>query len=59
MFRNLAILLVAAVVVALPFALRKEELDTGWREGDPILVAISPHNEAIRFEFALAFSRWH
>lgn len=59
MFRNSAILLVAAVVVALPFALRKEELDTGWREGDPILVAISPHNEAIRFEFALAFSRWH
>ncbi|MFO1492858.1 MAG: extracellular solute-binding protein [Kiritimatiellia bacterium] len=59
MFRNLIIILAAVVVVALPFALRKEELDTGWREGDPVLVAISPHNEAIRFEFALAFSRWH
>ncbi|HOO20649.1 MAG TPA: extracellular solute-binding protein [Kiritimatiellia bacterium] len=30
-----------------------------WREGDPVLVIITPMNEAIRHEYALGFSRWH
>ncbi len=59
MKRNLSILLLAAFVVALPFLLRRPEERTAWRPGDPELVIISPHNEAIRFEFAHAFSRWH
>jgi iron(III) transport system substrate-binding protein len=59
MLRNLSVLALAALVVALPFLLRRAD-DTGdWRSGDPVLTIISPHNEAIRHEFALAFSDWH
>lgn len=59
MLRNLTILLAAALVIALPFVFRRESSHTGWRQGDPVLVIITPHNEAIRYEFALGFSRWH
>ena len=59
MIRNLSILLVLAAIVALPFAFRQETGAREWKEGDPVLVAITPHNEAIRHEYALAFSRWH
>ncbi len=59
MWRNLAILLVLAAVIALPFAFRQETGVREWKAGDPVLVIISPHNEAIRHEFGLAFSRWH
>ncbi len=59
MIRNLAILATLAGVVALPFAFRREPATRAWREGDPVLVAITPMNEAIRHEYAQAFSRWH
>lgn len=59
MIRNLSILFVLALVVALPFAFRREPGAREWRTGDPVLVAITPMNEAIRYEFALGFSRWH
>lgn len=59
MKRNLSILFFAACVVALPFLLRREAEQTNWQPGDPELVIISPHNEAIRYEFDHAFSRWH
>jgi ABC-type Fe3+ transport system substrate-binding protein len=59
MKRNLVILMCAVAVVALPFILRRPAERTSWRPGDPELIIISPHNEAIRFEFAHAFSRWH
>ena len=53
------LLAVAAVVVALPFVFRRDRLESDWRRGDPELIVISPHNEAIRAEFATAFSAWH
>lgn len=59
MNRNLAILLAAAVVIALPFLFRQEQELAEWRPGDPELIIITPHNEAIRHEFANAFSAWH
>lgn len=59
MLRNLSILLLAAGVITLPFIFRREVDQTDWRPGDPELVIITPHNEAIRYEFALGFSRWH
>jgi iron(III) transport system substrate-binding protein len=46
-------------VIALPFIFRQETEEEQWSPGDPVLVIISPHNEAIRYEFAQAFSRWH
>lgn len=59
MARNLSILLVLAGIVALPFWFRQEAGVREWREGDPVLVIITPMNEAIRHEYALGFSRWH
>lgn len=59
MWRNLTVILSLVVIVALPFLLRKEQSAGRWRPGDPTLVIISPHNEAIRYEFEQGFSRWH
>lgn len=59
MRRYPGILLVLAALLALPFAFRQETDVRKWKTGDPSLVVITPMNEAIRHEFALAFSRWH
>ncbi len=59
MVKNTIILLVAGIVIALPFLLRRAPDDGNWKPGDPVLVVISPHNEAIRYEFARGFSLWH
>ena len=52
-------LLAALLMVALPFLFRPKSATLRWSEGDPVLVVISPHNEAIRQEFGTAFSAWH
>jgi ABC-type Fe3+ transport system substrate-binding protein len=59
MLKNAAILLLLVAIVALPFLFRRTDTSTAWRPGDPVLVIVSPHNEAIRYEFEHAFSRWH
>ena len=59
MTRNLVILLLAACVIALPFIFRQPQEDSAWRPGDPVVVIITPMNEAIRYEFARGFSEWH
>lgn len=59
MLRNTSIILMAVLVIALPFIFRRAEETMGWKPGDPVLVVISPHNEAIRYEFGRAFSEWH
>ncbi len=59
MIRHLSILLAAGIIVALPFALRQPDAHSDWQPGDPQLAIVSPHNEAIRYEFARAFSDWH
>jgi len=53
------ILFAAALVIALPFVFRREQVVGDWRRGDPELVVITPHNEAIRQEFGEGFSAWH
>ena len=58
MLKNLFILVAAATVVALPFVFRTHQA-AAWKKGDPVLIVISPHNEAIRQEFGRAFSDWH
>ncbi len=55
----LLVLLLAMLVVALPFIFRRETGVSDWRAGDPELVVITPHNEAFRQEFAKGFSAWH
>lgn len=59
MKRTLPILLAAALVVALPFLFQRSRPTGAWREGDPVLVIVSPHIAAIRDEFAEAFSEWN
>jgi ABC-type Fe3+ transport system substrate-binding protein len=59
MLRNLTILATLIVIVAMPFLFRQKQDVGAWKSGDPQLVIISPHNEAIRYEFEHAFSRWH
>ena len=59
MFKNLAILLTLAIIIALPFVFRQKPEAGAWRDGDPTLVIISPHNEAIRYEFDRGYSKWH
>lgn len=57
MMRNLAVLVALALVLALPFALKpKENL---LAAADETLVIISPHNEAIRYEFSRAFGEYY
>ena len=57
--KYLLVILTAALIVALPFLFRKPTDLGDWRSGDPVLIIISPHNEAVRYEFGEAFSRWH
>jgi ABC-type Fe3+ transport system substrate-binding protein len=54
MLRNLAVLGALALVLGLPFALRPDE--NLLAEADDTLVIITPHNEAIRYEFSRAFA---
>jgi iron(III) transport system substrate-binding protein len=54
MVRAIVVLLALAVVVALPFLLKPEE--NLLARADETLVIITPHNEAIRYEFSRAFS---
>jgi iron(III) transport system substrate-binding protein len=57
MLRLLSILSALALVVAAPLCLREQETPPG--AGADALVIISPHNEAIRFEFSRAFERFY
>ena len=59
MRKNIVILLVAALVIALPFVFRQPRSVGTWKEGDPVLVVISPHIASIRDEFEHGFSEWH
>ena len=51
------ILLVLAATIALPFLLRPKK--PAMVRADATLVIITPHNEAIRYEFGLGFQRWY
>jgi len=53
------LLLVLAALLLGPFVFRREPDYGAWKKGDPVLVVITPHNEAIRSEMATAFSAWH
>ncbi|NTU65715.1 MAG: hypothetical protein HGB05_20515, partial [Chloroflexi bacterium] len=59
LIRNVVILLLAALTIILPFVFRQPEEISAWRPGDPVVVIITPMNEAIRYEFARGFSEWH
>ena len=51
------ILLVLAATIALPFVLRPKK--PAMVRADATLVIITPHNEAIRYEFGRGFEHWY
>lgn len=55
--RRWIILGALATVIAVPFLLRPDAESTAT--ADDVLVLITPHNEAIRHEFGLAFAEWY
>ena len=59
MVKNALIILAAALTIALPFLFRQDKPVGQWKDGDPVLVVVSPHIAVIRDEFATGFSNWH
>jgi ABC-type Fe3+ transport system substrate-binding protein len=55
--RLLIVLALLAVIVGVPFALRPRQ--NLLQTADETLVVISPHNEAIRYEFSRAFAEYY
>jgi len=55
--KRAVIILALVAVVALPFLLRPKTVAVA--KADDTLVLVTPHNEAIRYEFGLAFQRWY
>lgn len=56
--KRLILLLALAAVVGLPFLLRPKKPATG-ESADETLVVITPHNEALRYEYAHGFREWY
>lgn len=52
------IILALITVVALPFLLRTKEHTTLGKADDTVVI-ITPHNEAIRYEYAQGFAEWY
>ncbi len=59
MAKNLSIIAVLVLIVALPFLARREQSGVPSAPDDLVLVIVTPHNEAIRYEFARGFALWH
>jgi ABC-type Fe3+ transport system substrate-binding protein len=57
MLKRAIIVLALVATVAIPFVLRPRRPAPG--EADDTVVIITPHNEAIRHEFGLAFQQWY
>jgi ABC-type Fe3+ transport system substrate-binding protein len=57
MLKRLPILLALVVTVALPFIFRPKQAAT--ERAEETLVVITPHNEALRYEFGRGFSEWY
>ena len=57
MVKRAIIVLVLVATVATPFLLRPRLPSAA--QADDTLVLVSPHNEAIRYEFSLGFQRWY
>lgn len=55
--KRAVIIFALVAVVALPFVLRPKTVTV--TNADDTLVIVTPHNEAIRYEFGQAFARWY
>jgi iron(III) transport system substrate-binding protein len=57
MIKQAIIVFTLLATLVLPFALRPDREAAG--KADETLVIITPHNEAIRHEFGIAFAKWY
>jgi len=57
MFKRTLILVALVAVVAVPFLLRSKRAPQ--LHADDTVIIVTPHNEAIRTEFARGFARWY
>ncbi len=57
MLKQACIILALVATVALPFALRPRH--AAAERADATVVIITPHNEAIRFEYGRGFQKWY
>lgn len=57
MLKQIIILTALAIILVLPFALRPSQQTR--ERADDTLTIITPHNEAIRHEFSVAFRKWY
>ncbi|HYD83213.1 MAG TPA: iron ABC transporter substrate-binding protein, partial [Opitutus sp.] len=57
MLKRVIIILALVATVALPFLLRPKQ--RAPERADDTITIITPHNEAIRHEFAVGFKRWY
>jgi iron(III) transport system substrate-binding protein len=55
--KRAVILLALVAIVVLPFALRPKRVAVA--QADDTIVVITPHNEAIRFEYGRGFAEWY
>jgi len=55
--KRLVLILTLVAIVALPFAVRPKRGATA--QADDTVVIITPHNEAIRYEYAQGFAEWY
>ncbi len=55
--KRLLVVALLLAIVALPFALRSKRAAVARVED--VVVVITPHNEAIRHEYAVGFARWY
>jgi len=55
--KRVVLILALAAVVGLPFLLRTKQVTVA--SADETVVIVTPHNEAIRFEYARAFGEWY
>ncbi len=55
--KRFLLILALVTVVAVPFLLRTKQTATG--QVDETIVIITPHNEAIRYEFGQGFQEWY
>ncbi|HEY5741735.1 MAG TPA: extracellular solute-binding protein [Terrimicrobiaceae bacterium] len=54
--RNLVVLAILALILAVPFALRPKET---LAKADDVITIVTPHNEQIRHEFGKAFGEYY
>lgn len=57
MFKRLLILLALVGTIAMPFMLRPKQAEA--ESADETLVIVTPHNEALRYEFGRGFREWY